>query len=92
MRQLSRTGLGPHFSEGNRLLWVATRKRKIGHTQLAEMLGIKQNTAHRYMYGDRKLPLDLMLRVQKLFPSVRLPTFAVPPTRPFAPPGLERAS
>ncbi len=48
-----RTELGPKFSEGARLFWLALEKE--GWNQLAaeHALGAKRGTVSRLLYGDR---------------------------------------
>lgn len=81
-----RTTLGPHFSEGARLVWEGIEREGVSHADLRREWGVHTGDLSRALYGDRKRPsMAVLAGAQKRF-GVPLEAWAQPPTVPFIPP------
>lgn len=69
-----RRHIGPHFSEGARLLWLKLPqlarawgiKPESAREELTKRLGAARGTVARYLYGDRKPDRTLASKLQEL--------------------------
>jgi transcriptional regulator with XRE-family HTH domain len=87
----TRTKLGPHFSEGARLVWMEIERRGWTQGQLRKELKVATGRVSRWLYGDIRVSLSVALLFQKtlhvpaeawtLAPTVE---FVVPAARPVA--------
>lgn len=87
----TRTKLGPHFSEGARLLWEAMEAREWTQGQLRKELGASYGRVSRWLYGDIRLNLAVAVTISEKFEIpveawTQKPTaeFIVPAARPVA--------
>jgi transcriptional regulator with XRE-family HTH domain len=80
---MSRTTLGPHFSEGARQLWRVV-ERGVSQEEIRRAIGLGRGMVHRFLYGDRKMSLDVAVRIETAF-GIRPALWLEPSTRPFDP-------
>ena len=93
-RRLTRTTLGPSFSEGARLLWGVLLRRGLSQVDLAAMLRdpngvpVKQSTVNRWLYGERRPSLGIVVQFADLF---RIPAraWSLKPSRRFVLPAAK---
>lgn len=81
-----RDELGPKFSEGARLLWLALASRKWSPRDFARALDVSQGAAYRYLYGDRTPDRLHAQQIQKLL-GISPDEFDRATTRKFTPHG-----
>lgn len=65
--QHTRQKVGPNFSEGARLLWIAMRIQGMNQCGVARVLGRHRGVINRLLYGERRPGLDLALDIQDTF-------------------------
>ena len=85
MASVARTRLGPKFSEGSRLLWLACIKHGWGQRDLREFLGCSTGTVSRYLWGDRAADRAAAEKMRDKF-GIPTPAWDQPPKKPFTPP------
>ncbi len=82
----TRTALGPHFSEGARLMWLALRERGQSDYAFSKEFGVGRSTVLKWLYGD-SLPSRLWgIEIERLL-GIAPGLFDVPPKRAFVLPG-----
>lgn len=64
---LRRSKLGPHFSEGARLLWAAIESSGKPIRQVEREMGAHTGDGSRTLYGDRPPSLTFVLAAQAVF-------------------------
>jgi len=89
-RRPNRRHLGPHFSEGARLCWLACEKRGWSPENVTALIGSCRGLTTRWMYGDSR-PGRRWSGV--LFEKLGVPPSAwdKPPRRAFTPPAARAA-
>lgn len=99
LRPTTRTRLGQFFSEGARQVWLQVVTRGTSPEEIRRAIGLGRGVLHRYLYGDRRISLDVAVRIESAFgiapklwllPS-RQKRF-VPPTLVQLPPASTRKS
>lgn len=85
MGSAARTKLGPKFSEGTRLLWLACIEHGWEQRDLRALLNCSTGTVSRYLWGDR-VPDRVMAEKIREIAGVPTPTWDQPPTEAFVPP------
>lgn len=87
----SRTELGPHFSEGARLLWNAKENQSLSHGGIARLIGATGGVVPRWLYGDTRPSWNW---ASKLFVTFGIPLVAwtEPPSRPFTLPAARETT
>jgi hypothetical protein len=85
-----RTELGPKFSEGARLLWLAMRENKWSQGELGKAIDAKPGVVNRWLYGDIRPGLAW---AEELLAVVKIPLSAwnQRPVRAFVPPAARAA-
>lgn len=81
----TRTELGPHFSEGARLLWVFMESRGMSQGALMRLLGTKAGVIPRWLYGVTRPGLDWAMKVRDAL-GIAPEEWTRDPTAPFVPP------
>ena len=84
-----RTDLGPLFSEGARLVWVAV-EREGGVAPVRKRLGFDVGEMSRLMYGDRRANLQQANRCLEVL-DVPTTAWEQAPSEPFEPPAARAA-
>lgn len=82
-----RKELGPLFSEGARLVWVAFEERKLIPAEAAKLLGWRRGTFSRVVWGDRMPGIALIKDARRVF-GVPPELWGEPLREPFIPPLL----
>lgn len=89
-RPLLRSSLGPHFSEGARLLWLALERLGLNQTEAEARARSAKGSINRLLYGERRPGLDMALRLEEAF-GIPPGAWNEPPSEPFAPPAAKVA-
>lgn len=79
---MTRTFLGPTFSEGARLMWTRVILNGTSQESIRRALGLGRGMVPRFLYGDRRISLEVAVRVQEAF-GIEAKLWLAPPTRPF---------
>lgn len=87
MRKLTRTGVGPHFGEAARLLWIELFTRGWSQSFAAQSLGIARGFFSRILYGDQKAGRELALRIEARL-GIAPALWDAPPREPFVLPAV----
>ena len=66
-RALYRMTLGPHFSEGARLLWAAIQERRLSQADVRVRVGVQPGTVTRWLYGDKIPSLESAMAIEDAF-------------------------
>jgi plasmid maintenance system antidote protein VapI len=66
-----RLTIGPHFSEGTRLLWEEIEKRGGNVSTVRKILDMPRDRMSRLLYGDRRVTFD---QSQKCMSLLGIPT------------------
>lgn len=82
MRRTNRTRLGPHVTEGTRLLWQACRDRNLSQVEVAKLAGVAADVLSRVFYGERSTGLDLAIKLETAL-EIAPSEWTRPPTVPF---------
>lgn len=90
MSKLNRTELGPLFSEGARLLWLAIQREGLLSAPAAAEVGADSSLFHRWLYGERKPGRTHGNALSERF-GVPSDSWDMEPSEPFAPPAAVRA-
>lgn len=64
---MARSEYGRFRSDGSIRLRSEMKRRKLTQYAVAQMLGERQMQVHRYVWGDAEVPLDVAVRIEKLF-------------------------
>lgn len=88
LNRTHRVSLGPHFSEGSRLLWVAVERR--GRRDVLSMLGVHESSLSRYLYGDKEILLRVAIRAEEML-GIPPRSWVSKPARPFKVPAARAA-
>lgn len=83
-----RRHLGPKFSEGARLTWLALASRGLSISRGAALLGWHRGNLARAIYGDSLPGVELLVSLEKAL-GVSVSAWAQEPTETFVPPALE---
>lgn len=62
-----RSKLGPYFSEGARLLWLAMLERELWMGELRRMLSAHTGEVPRVLYGARKANVRFVAKASEVF-------------------------
>lgn len=89
MSKPNRTDLGPLFSEGSRLLWLAIQREGLPSARAADAVDADASLFHRWLYGERKPGRSHGNVLSERF-GVPSDAWDIAPTEPFAPPGATR--
>lgn len=87
---LSRTTLGPRFSEGARLLWDAMSRLSLSQWGLTRLLGTKPGVVSRWLYGDTRPGWDWANKILSAC-DVPLDAWTKPSSVRFVPPAARKA-
>lgn len=98
-RKGHRTELGPYFSEGARLAWLALDKRGWSQADLQRRLKgrarpdgtslpLRPGVVSRWLYGDRRPSTDALVQLEHVL-GVPVTAWLRPPLRKFSPPHAE---
>lgn len=90
MSKPNRTDLGPHFSEGARLLWLAIQRESLPSARAADSIDADASLFHRWLYGERKPGRAHGSALAERF-GISLDQWDTEPTEPFSPPGAMRS-
>ena len=83
---MTRTTVGPHFSEGSRQLWLIMERDGTSAESLRARLGFARGVLNRHLYGDQRPDLESAYRIlDKTGVEPRL--FLQQPKRRFVLPG-----
>lgn len=86
MRVYHRDTLGPHFSEGARLLWVALLERRDSQQEIANEIGCLKPTLNKWLYGMRRPGTSWRIAIRRKF-KVPLLAWDAKPKKPLTLPG-----
>lgn len=78
----TRRALGPHFSEGARLLWLAMESRGWTQGQLRKELDVASGRVSRWLYGDLRPSLTIAIVVAAKL-GIPAETWTQAPREPF---------
>ena len=81
----TRKHLGPKFSEGSRLLWLALASRGLSQNAVCREVGCSDGHVNRWLYGDRGITLNFAVKLFKLY-GIEVETWDAKPTERFRPP------
>jgi plasmid maintenance system antidote protein VapI len=90
-RSLTKSRLGPHFSEGSRLLWGELEGRELTQADAEDELECARGTVSRLLYGTRRCGLDLALVVLAKF-GIPIVAWREEPSEDFVLPACREAS
>lgn len=82
-----RTELGPHFTEGARLLWEEVRIRGMSQGEAGRSVGAHNGQFNRWLYGLKKPGIHFALAIERVF-GVPVIAWTQEPTQDFVPMAL----
>jgi hypothetical protein len=83
----TRTALGPFFSEGARQVWLQVVMKGTSQEEIRRAIGLGRGMVNRYLYGDRRVSLDVAVRIESAF-GIAPKLWLAPPAKKFRPPTL----
>ncbi len=86
-RKMTRTNLGPHFSEGSRQIFIFCETNGLQPREVSKKLGFCLGLLHRHMWGDQRPDLASGIAYEDVL-GINPRLFFDPPRRRFVLPAL----